>query len=46
MEISRTDFRVMFYYDYKKGLNFHQYHASLANVFGDSAPCLTTIKNW
>lgn len=35
----------MIYYDYKKGLNFHQCHESLVNIFGDSVPRLTTVRN-
>lgn len=43
---SRTEFRVMMFYDFKRGLNFHQSHESLVKTFGEDAPSEETVRRW
>ncbi|XP_026326829.1 protein GVQW3-like [Hyposmocoma kahamanoa] len=46
MELSRRDFRVMIYYDYKKGLNPQECFQLLTTTFGDTACLRATVFNW
>lgn len=46
MGISRHDFRVMIFYDFKKGQSFRESHESLVKAFGEEAPSLGTVSNW
>jgi hypothetical protein len=46
MELSRVNFRAMMFYDFKRGLNFHQSHKNLVIAFGDEASSLTTVYFW
>ena len=46
MELSRENFRVMIFYDFRKGLSRQQCFESLQSTFGDKAPSLATVKNW
>lgn len=46
MEVSRESFRAMIYYDYKRGITFHESHKNFKAAFGDSAPSLATITYW
>ena len=46
MELRRTHFRAMIFYDFKSGLNQQQGHSRLQAAFGDEAPSRTTIYDW
>lgn len=46
MNVSREEFRVMIYYDYKRGLSFKESHENLNIAFGQSAPSLATVSFW
>ena len=46
MELQRTHFRAMIFYDFKSGLNQQQSHGQLHAYFGDEAPSRTTIYDW
>lgn len=46
MELSRTHFRVMIFYDFKRGLEFTDSHENLVKAFGDDAPSLRTVRRW
>lgn len=43
---SKSEFRIMMFYDFKRGLDFHQSHDSLSKTFGDDAPSEETIRRW
>ncbi len=40
------NFRAMMFYDFKRGLNFHQSHENFVIAFGDNAPSLNTVHFW
>ena len=46
MELQRTHFRAVIFYDFKSGLNQLQSHGRLHAAFGDEAPSRTTIYDW
>lgn len=46
MEHSREEFRVMIFYDFKRGLSEEESHNFLRLAFGDSAPSIDTVKRW
>lgn len=46
MELSRAQFRIMIFYDFKAGLDFHQSYERLAKAFEDQAPSLDTVRRW
>ncbi|MEE2373769.1 transposase [Klebsiella pneumoniae] len=46
MELSRENFRIMIYYDFKKGLSAYECEESLKSAFGDLAPSLATVYRW
>ena len=45
-EITRTHFRVMMFYDFKRGLTFAESHENLTKAFGDGAISLNTVRRW
>jgi hypothetical protein len=45
-EVSRTDFRVMIFYDFKRGISFTESHENLTKAFGDHAVSLHTVRRW
>lgn len=46
MEVSRTDFRAMIFYDFKRGLSYTESHENLMKAFGDDAPSNATVNRW
>ena len=46
MELQRTHFRAMIFYDFKSGLNQQQSHNRLKAAFGNEAPSRTTVYDW
>ncbi|XP_061705471.1 histone-lysine N-methyltransferase SETMAR-like [Cydia pomonella] len=46
MELTRRDFRVMIYYDFKKGLKPQECFELLVSTFGESACSRATVFNW
>lgn len=46
MEVPRTAFRAMIFYDYKRGLTYDQSHQNLGVAFGDNSPSLSTVSHW
>lgn len=46
MELKNRDFRVMIFYDFKRGLDFRQSHENLVNAFGPSVLSERTVRNW
>ena len=46
MELQRTHFQAMNFYDFKSGLAQQQSHIRLKAAFGDEAPSRTTIYDW
>lgn len=46
MELSRENFRVMIFYDFRKGLTQQQCFESLHSTFGDEAPSKASVYNW
>ena len=46
MELQRTHFRAMIFYDFKIGLTQKQSHIRLKTAFGDEKPSRTTIYDW
>lgn len=46
MDLTREHFRAMIFYDFKRGLSYHESHENLVATFGDTAPSLTTVFTW
>ena len=46
MELQRTHFRAMIFYDFNSGLNQQQSHSLLQVAFGNEAPSRTTVYEW
>lgn len=46
MELTREHFRVMIFYDFRKGLSQKECFKSLSSTFGDEAPSLASVYNW
>ena len=46
MELQRTQWRAMIFYDFKSGLNQKQSLERLQAAFGNEAPSRTTVYNW
>ena len=46
MELQRTHFCAMIFYDFKSGLNQQQSHNRLKAAFGNEAPSRTTVYDW
>lgn len=46
MELCRTNFRAMIYYDFKSGLTQKQCEERMVAAFNDEAPAKTTIYRW
>lgn len=46
MDLSKTHFRAMMFYDFKKGLNFTDCHQNLIKAFADDAPSIHTVRRW
>jgi histone-lysine N-methyltransferase SETMAR len=46
MPLSKEDFRVMMFYDFKRGLNFHECHETLVATFGQDVPSAETVRRW
>ena len=46
MELRRTHFRAMIFYDFKSGLNQQQSHCRLQTAFGNEAPSRKTVYDW
>lgn len=46
MELTREHFRIMIYYDFKKGLSAYVCKESLDLAFSEQAPSLATIYRW
>ena len=44
MELSLENFRVMIFYDFRKGLTQQQCYESLHSAFGDNAPSYSMVK--
>lgn len=46
MELTNEHFRIMIYYDFKKGLSAYECKESLDSTFSEQAPSLATIYRW
>ena len=46
MELTRENFYVMFYYDFRRGLSRQECMDQLISTFGDEAPSYATVKRW
>lgn len=46
MDLSRENFRVIIYYNFRRGLTQHQCIVELNSTFGDDSPSKTTIYRW
>ena len=46
MELSRYNFRVMIYYDFRRGLSPQECINQLISTFGDETPHKATIYRW
>ena len=46
MDLERSDFRGMIYYDFLRDLSASQSLTQLNSVFGDQAPSRATVFNW
>ena len=46
MELQRTHFRAMIFYDFKNGLYQQQSHNRLKAAFGNEAPSRTIVYDW
>jgi histone-lysine N-methyltransferase SETMAR len=46
MELSQRDFRVMIFYDFKRGFSYTECHENLVKTFGEGAPSKSTINFW
>ena len=46
MEVSCQEFRVMIFYDFKKGLTGEESLTSLTTAFGDEAPSRAAVFRW
>ena len=46
MEVSCQEFRVMIFYDFKKGLTGEESLTSLTTAFGVEAPLRATVFHW
>src|SRR5690349_6588118 len=46
MAPSRAQFRVLIFYDFKRGLDYNQCHQNLVEAFGGDAPSARTVLNW
>lgn len=46
MELSNRDFRAMIFYDFKRGLSYHESFDTLRTTFGDKSPSIATIHFW
>ena len=46
MELTRENFRVMIYYDIRRGLSRQECIDKLISTFGDETPSYATVKRW
>ena len=46
MELTRENFRLMIYYDFRRGLSRQECIDQLVSTFGDEAPSYATMKRW
>ena len=46
MELTRENFRVIIYYDFRRGLSKQKCMDQLISTFSDKAPPYSTVKRW
>ena len=46
MELTREHFRVMIFFDFRRGLSRQECTDQLTSTFGDEAPSFATVKRW